>query len=323
MGKLSQSLPSTHVRYIEIGENQAGQRIDNYLFNKLKGIPKSHIYRIIRNGEVRINKKRVKPAYRIEEGDSLRVPPLKESRPNKASRMAPKNVLTRLEAAILLEDNELIVLNKPSGLAVHAGSENPYGVIEALRQSRPDSDMLELVHRLDRDTSGCLMIAKSRRVLTKLHKLLQRGKVSKQYLTLVAGHWRGGVKVVTTGITRISPNEQTRKVTVAVEGKPAETIFKPLKHFPHCSLLEVELRTGRTHQIRAHAAHIGYPVVGDDKYGDFEFNRKMSAFEVKRLFLHAYRLRFQLPSLGKCYDVTASLDPTLRRVLLLLEQNER
>lgn len=298
------------VSHVEVDREQAGQRIDNFLTRYLKGVPRSHVYRILRNGEVRVNKGRVKPSYRLAVDDRIRIPPVRSG--DSAEAWAPGPVRSRLEAAILLEDDDLIVLNKPAGLAVHGGSGLHYGVIEVLRQIRPHAPTLELAHRLDRDTSGCLLIAKSRRMLSALHGLLRTGEIEKQYIALIAGVWQGGMREVVAPVAR---QRGLETMTVREGGKQAHSLFKPLTRFEQSTLMEVRIRTGRTHQIRAHAAHLGYPIVGDDKYGDIAFNRLMHERGLRRLFLHAARLMFRIPESGRKYCVEAPLDSHLRRVL--------
>lgn len=304
---------------IEVGVDYVGQRIDNFLTRELKGVPKSHIYRILRSGEVRVNKSRVKPTYRIKQGDWIRIPPLRQAYTGEQLRRAPDALLARLEAAIMLEDDDLIILNKPSGMAVHGGTGLDFGVIELLRQSRPHASTLELGHRLDRETSGCLLIAKSRSALFNLHRLFRQGEVEKHYLTLLAGRWQRGVCSVNVPLAKLKRQGMLAKVVVNSEGNKAESIFRPLRSFHNASLVNAQIRTGRTHQIRVHAAYIGHAVAGDVKYGNFEFNRTMQTFGLKRLFLHAAQLRFQMPDSGRKYEIEATLDPLLRQVLLNLE----
>ncbi len=308
------------VRYIEIGVEDVGQRIDNFLVRTLKGVPKSHVYRILRSGEVRINKGRVKPAYRIVRGDRVRLPPLHYPPTKESAKRAPDALLRRLESAVILEDDDFIFLNKPSGLAVHGGSGIRYGIIDLLRQSRPNTAMLALAHRLDKDTSGCLLIAKSRPALTGLHALFREGRVEKCYLALVAGAWKGGTRLVDAPLTKHRRVYTLRgKMIAANEGKRAESVFKPLKRYHDSTLVKVIIYTGRTHQIRVHAAHIGHPLAGDEKYGDYGFNRQMHEFGLKRLFLHASKVKFKNPRSGIKYTIEASLEPSLERVLSRLK----
>ncbi|MFA7094938.1 MAG: 23S rRNA pseudouridine(955/2504/2580) synthase RluC [Gammaproteobacteria bacterium] len=307
-------------RIIEIDVERVGQRVDNFLASQLKGVPKSHIYRILRKGEVRVNGGRTRPEYRLQAGDKVRIPPIRLAESGEV-RPLPGTV-ERLQSRILYEDGGLIVLNKPAGMAVHGGSGVSYGVIEALRTMRPEARHLELVHRLDRDTSGCLMVAKKRSVLRGLHELLRQGKVEKRYLVLLAGRWEGGLREITAPLRKNVLQGGERIVRVSEEGKPAVSLFKPVTRFRQASLVEVMLATGRTHQIRVHAAHIGQPIAGDEKYGDAEFNRWMRKFGLKRLFLHAHFVAFRLPGTKEEVSVSAPLDDDLRLVLENLEDKD-
>ncbi len=309
------------VRVLEIDAEQAGQRVDNFLLRELKGVPKTRIYRILRKGEVRVNKGRIKPTNRLQAGDQLRIPPIRTSQ-NTESPPEPTG-LGWLEQRILLEDERLLVLNKPSGMAVHGGSGLSYGVIEALRALRPDARFLELVHRLDRDTSGCLVIAKRRSQLRTLHELLRHGGVEKRYLALVQGAWQGGGRTVDAPLRKNTLQGGERMVRVDPEGKASRSRFLPQQVYRDASLVEVLLDTGRTHQIRVHAAHIGHPLAGDEKYGDAAFNRSMQGRGLRRLFLHAHNLSFHDPDTGRDIDVSAPLDTELRQVLDQLEQTTR
>ncbi len=316
----TEDTPSRRVSYIEVSGTQAGQRVDNFLLRRLKGVPRSRIYRMLRNGEVRVNKGRVKPTYRVASGDRIRLPPVRHANDLATVPDIPESIAERLKTAVLHEDEHLIILNKPSGLAVHGGSTLKYGLIEALRQTRPTAETLELVHRLDRATSGCLLIAKSRVVLTSLHQLLREGKIEKWYAALVAGRWQGGARGVSATLAKGDRGAQRRLVEISANGKFAETWFKPCKHFVDCSLMSVRLYTGRTHQIRVHAAHVGHPLAGDDKYGDFTFNKMMRKRGLKRLFLHASKLHFNMPDFNRSYSIDAPLHPSLRQLLKTLEQ---
>jgi 23S rRNA pseudouridine955/2504/2580 synthase len=298
--------------FIQITEANSGQRIDNFLFTFLKGVPKSRLYRAIRQGEVRINKHRIKPEYHLKIGDSVRIPPIRASEtsvPGKPPHWQQKE----LTQNILYEDNDLIILNKPAGMAVHGGSGVNFGVIETLRFLRQHAKFLELVHRLDRDTSGCLMIAKKRSILTLLHKMLFEHQIEKVYLALVKGSWQGGTKKVTLPLLKSQQVSGERKVKVNESGKMATTIFHPLSHFKDATLVKIILKTGRTHQIRVHAAHLGFPIAGDEKYGDKNFNQAMRKKGVKRLFLHAASLSFQL--LDKNISICACLDNDLQNAI--------
>lgn len=311
--------PSPGVRMLDIGPEEAGQRIDNFLLRHLKGVPRSLIYRIVRSGEVRVNSGRVKAVYRLKAGDRVRVPPVRTAAPLPQSG-GGAGAGDRLEQRILYEDERLIVVDKPSGMAVHGGSGLSFGVIEALRAVRPEAKSLELVHRLDRDTSGCLMIAKKRSELRMLHELLREGGVDKRYLALVRGRWNLGTRVVDAPLAKNQLRGGERIVTVDdQEGKAADSRFKPVDIYAQASLMDVELGTGRTHQIRVHAAHVGFPVAGDEKYGDDDFNKQMREIGLRRLFLHAHSIGFTDPNSGRRVAVSAPLPPELRAVLDRLE----
>ncbi len=303
------------VRMLQISSEQAGQRIDNFLITLLKGVPKSRIYRILRKGEVRVNKGRIKPVYRLKLGDEVRVPPIRMV--DKPTPIRPPDAqIERLEASIVFEDKGLIVINKPSGLAVHGGSGLSFGAIELLRASRPTAPYLELVHRLDRDTSGCLMIAKKRSYLRHLHEQLRADrKIRKHYRALVCGHWDLGKHHENAALLKVTHSSGERMVRIDEKGKDSHTLFKPISCFKQASYMEIELFTGRTHQIRVHAAHCGHPVAGDDKYGNSECNRELKKIGLKRLFLHAYRLEFEHPGTGKDVDIISPLSQDLSDVL--------
>ncbi|MGD8782929.1 MAG: 23S rRNA pseudouridine(955/2504/2580) synthase RluC [Thioalkalispiraceae bacterium] len=293
------------VQWLTIEAEYEGQRIDNYLLRILKGVPKSMIYRILRRGEVRVNKGRVKPTYRLKAADELRIPPIRMSiGVDKGSKKTGQ----ALDARILYEDKRLLIINKPSGLAVHGGSGIQFGVIESMRKSRPDLHYLELAHRLDRDTSGCLVLAKKRSALRQLHELLRTGKVQKRYLALVQGNWQYGTKNIDVPLQKQVLRSGERVVRASEQGKPASSTFRPLAVSKKASLLEVEIHTGRTHQIRVHAAHSGHPVAGDDKYGDEGFNRYLASMGFKRLFLHARGIAFELEEPHVDIAVNAPLD---------------
>ena len=305
------------MQWVEISAEDAGQRIDNFLQRCLKGVPKSRIYRLLRKGEVRVNKGRTKPEYRIQRGDQVRIPPVRMAA---VGSPAPSVKETdRLLDAVLYEDERLLVLNKPAGMAVHGGSGLSFGVIEALRALRPAAPFLELVHRLDRDTSGCLLIAKRRSELRTLHELLRNGEVEKRYLLLVQGEWRQGQREVRAALKKNLLRGGERLVQIDPEGKDAVTRFRLLESYPGASLLEAELKTGRTHQIRVHAAHAGHPLAGDDKYGDAGFNRQMRALGLKRLFLHAHYVAFRDAERGRAVAVSAPMSADLRNVIQQLE----
>lgn len=305
------------VRQVSVSADEAGQRIDNFLLRYLKGVPRSHIYRILRRGEVRVNKGRIKPQYKVQAGDTVRIPPVRLENTTR-QRLVPER-LPAIEARILFENSHLLVLNKPSGIAVHGGSGLSYGVIEALRALRPAAPYLELVHRLDRDTSGCLLIAKRRSALRALHAQLRAGEVAKHYLALVQGDWVGGPRKVEAPLKKNHLQGGERVVRVQADGKPAVTLIQPVSRYTGATLVEVRLETGRTHQIRVHAAHIGHPLAGDDKYGDTDFNRRMKAHGLRRLFLHAHMLEFTDPASDTTVNISAPLDAELKGVLDELE----
>lgn len=307
------------VSYLTIDENNSGQRLDNFLITLLKGVPKSKIYRILRKGEVRVNKKRVKPQYRLDVGDEVRLPPIRKAE-EQASPRVPENLMTSLEERILYEDDGLIVVNKPSGVAVHGGSGLSFGVIEAFRQMRPDQSFLELVHRLDRETSGVLMLAKKRKVLTYLHEQLRTDGVDKRYLALVLGKWRGGAQEVDAPLLKNVTQSGERVVRVSRDGKPSLTRFKTLERFAIATLVEAKPVTGRTHQIRVHCQYAGCPIVGDEKYATNEINKTFKEFGVRRLFLHARSITFQAREGEKSLTIEAELDPELESVLMNLRK---
>ena len=290
---------TSSVQLLEVAPDHAGQRIDNYLRAQLKGVPKTLVYRILRKGEVRVNKGRIKPDYKLQAGDVIRVPPLRLAERDEPAPLA-QGLLERLEAAIVYEDKALIVLNKPAGIAVHGGSGLNYGVIEAFRQLRPESKDIELVHRLDRDTSGLLMIAKKRSMLRHLHEALRGDGVDKRYLALVRGSWPAVKKQVRAPLMKSNLRSGERMVEVNVEGKDALTLFRVVRRFGEfATLVEASPVTGRTHQIRVHARHAGHAIAGDSKYGDDDFTRELRELGGKRLFLHAHALRVPLPEGGE------------------------
>ena len=308
---------SPRVRWVDIGSQDAGQRIDNFLLRTLKGVPKSRIYRLLRKGEVRVNKGRIRADYRLVAGDCVRIPPV---RVREATRPRPADaVLDSLAGRILYEDKRLLVIDKPAGMAVHGGSGLSWGVIEALRALRPEAPFLELVHRLDRDTSGCLLVAKRRSELRTLHELLRRGDVEKRYLALAAGDWRHGPWDIDQPLARRQRGGE-RVVEICPEGKPARTRFRCLEYFGEASLMEARLLTGRTHQIRVHAAFAGHPLAGDEKYGHAAFNRVLRGRGLKRLFLHAHYVAFRDPGRDREVQVSAPLAPELQELIQQLEQ---
>ncbi len=302
------------VRFVTVDEQGDGQRIDNYLMRELKGVPRALIYRILRKGEVRVNKGRAKANRRLSEGDVVRIPPLHLPAAGKPGKI-PQGILKKIEKTIIYEDKLLLVLNKDSGLAVHGGSGISFGLIELLRASRPEQKSLELVHRLDRDTSGCLMVAKKRSALRTLHELQQQGKVQKRYWALLYGSWDKNFKRVKLPLKKNTLKSGERVVRIDPEGKPAHTEFRVLQRYEEVMLVEATLKTGRTHQIRVHAQSLGTPIVGDDKYGMDEVNRVFRQNGVKRLFLHAKRLRFSWPDTAQVYDFDAPLSEDLNKAL--------
>ncbi|PWG63233.1 RluA family pseudouridine synthase [Sediminicurvatus halobius] len=306
------------VQHIEISQDLSGQRIDNYLMRVLKGVPRTRIYRLLRKGEVRVNGRRARPTYRLAAGDRLRLPPVRTGQGAVSS--ASDHVLERLRASILYEDEHVLVVDKPSGLAVHGGSGLAYGVVEALRQLRPEQPLLDLAHRLDRDTSGCLVLAKRRPALRALHALLRDGQVEKRYLALLHGDPGRQPRVVAEPLARRNGPGGETVMRVAADGKPSRTVFRALSRHAGWTLVEARLETGRMHQIRVHAAHIGHPVAMDPKYGDPEADQALRRLGLKRLFLHAAGLRFQLPGQA-VIDVSAPLPPALHDVLRCLGEN--
>lgn len=312
MNSLSKESASWH----EIGPGAEGQRIDNYLVRLLKGVPKSHVYRMLRSGEVRVNSGRVKPDHRLQAGDRVRVPPVRVAR-----REEPAAVTHRRQAPVpvLYEDDALIALDKPAGLAVHGGSGVSFGVIEQLRQERPAAPFLELVHRLDRDTSGVLLLAKKRSALVALHEQMRSGGARKYYMALVAGTWTEKRRKVELPLHKfVLPNGE-RRVRVSPDGADAITIVRALQAFPGLTLVEAELKTGRTHQIRVHLAHLGFPIAGDDKYGDFAANKAWAKQGLKRMFLHARRLIVKHPADGRELVFEAPLPAELNSFLTQFE----
>ncbi len=311
--------PTLAVQEVTVGDDSSGQRIDNFLLKTLKGVPKSRIYRILRKGEVRVNKGRIKPDYRLKNGDIVRIPPIRMS--EKAPPVTPgSRVQKLLEEAVIYEDKGLLILNKPSGMAVHGGSGVSFGVIEALRAIRPDAPFLELAHRLDRETSGCMVIAKKRSTLRAFQELLRGEKgLDKYYLALVMGRWKGGKRGIDVPLRKNTLKSGERLVTVEEDGKPSLSIFTPVTIYSDCSLMRVKLITGRTHQVRVHAQHSGHPIAGDEKYGDAAFNRQMSERGLQRLFLHAAELRFTLPE-STTIHVEAPLNDELQQLLNRLEE---
>mgnify|MGYP003384646295 FL=1 len=308
-------MPLNKVRLVTITEDRLGQRLDNFLIGQLKGAPKSLVYRIVRKGEVRVNKGRVKPDYKLCVGDIVRIPPVKLP---EADEIAPvgEGLAKALKDAVLYESDGLMVINKPSGLAVHGGSGINLGMIESLRQVFPDYRFLELVHRLDRDTSGCVMVAKKRSTLRAIHEQLRNpGGIDKIYHTLVAGEWPKAVQQVKAPLLRYTLKSGERMVKVDDEGKPSVTRYRVLEKYADVSLLEAKPVTGRTHQIRVHCLHVGHPIIGDNKYGLEDANLDMRQQGLKRLFLHAAQLSLTDPSTGQEVVVNAPYDRALSNAL--------
>lgn len=311
---MAASSPS-QARYLQVGPERAGQRIDNFLLTELKGLPRTALYRLLRTGQVRVNKGRVKPAYRLAAGDQIRIPPLRLPVPGELPP-PPPGQLRLLERSLLYEDAGFMVVNKPAGMAVHGGSGLSFGVIEGLRTLRPQETELELVHRLDRDTSGCLLVAKRRAMLRWLHEQIRQQTMQKHYLALLAGSWAGRPREVNAPLLKNTLQSGERVVRVDPDGKPSRTQFRLVRHYPGASLVEARLETGRTHQIRVHAAYMGAPVLGDEKYGDREANRALrERGGLKRLFLHATALTFPLPEEAQPFRIQAPLSPDLEAVL--------
>ncbi len=302
------------VSFLTVDEEHAERRLDNYLIGHFGSIPKTRIYQMIRKGEVRVNKGRIKQNYRLQTGDMVRIPPVHITLREIPSK-PPESLSELIRNSIIYEDDHLIAINKPSNVAVHSGSNVQFGVIEVLRAQRPEAHFLELVHRLDRATSGCLLIAKDHKTLRAMHDILKNGEVKKMYLALLKGQLLNTLQTVDLPLSKTGKASGDKKVRVDNAGKQALTHFHLLERFDVASLCRVELMTGRTHQIRVHAAAIGHPLAGDDKYGDWEFNRAMKKSGLKRLFLHAETLSFAMPSTGKQIELTAELPSELGQCL--------
>ena len=313
-------------RQVQVTDDDAGQRLDNFLLRELKGVPRTAVYRLLRTGQVRVNGGRAKPDRRLETGETVRIPPVRiddAPRPHAAPAGGPSAAQRALiDASILHEDKDVLVLDKPGGVAVHGGSGISFGVIEVLRALRPDAT-LELAHRLDRDTSGILILAKRRPALRKLHASFREGAVEKRYLTLLGGRWEHGSVSVAAALKRNQIRGGERVVTVdSDDGKPSLSHFHPLEVYRDGSFMEVRIETGRTHQIRVHAAHLGHPVAGDDKYGDHEVNKRFRPLGLKRMFLHASSLSLPHPN-GDVLSVSAPLPDELKAVLDALDRTPR
>ncbi len=293
------------VHWVEVHADDAGQRIDNFLIARLTGVPKSHVYRILRSGEVRINSKRVEASQRVAAGDRIRIPPVRTAE-RESDVPAP-----HFKLPVLFEDEAFLALDKPAGIAVHGGSGVAHGVIESLRAMRPEARFLELVHRLDRETSGVLLVAKKRHALTALHESMRTRDMDKRYHVAVAGRFRNALQRVRLALAKRTTAEGEKRVSVSDSGQEAETVFRRLARGAEFSLLEAELLTGRTHQIRVHLAHLRHPVLGDDKYGDFELNKRLRKEGLKRMFLHAHSLAFAHPVSGEPLAIESPLPKDL------------
>lgn len=307
-------LGNARARVVAIDEASAGQRVDNFLLRELKGVPRSHVYRLVRSGELRVNSRRVDVTYRLQSGDRVRVPPVRTAAA--APRPAPARPV---EFPVVLEDDALLVIDKPAGVAVHGGSGVSAGVIEQLRAARPAARFLELVHRLDRDTSGLLIVAKKRPALLAMHRALREGAVDKRYLVLVKGRWTRAARDVALPLRRYLTAAGERRVSVNAAGQASRTRFELERRLDGFSLLAATIETGRTHQIRVQLAHLGFPVAGDDKYGDFELNRTLARRGLRRMFLHAERLSFAHPRTGERVTLAAPLPDDLRGFLDALQ----
>ncbi len=297
------------VRFETVDEGSVGQRLDNFLLRVLKGVPKSHIYRIVRSGEVRIDSGRARPEHKLAIGQIVRIPPVRTAERGVTRPVTPRDF------PVLFEDAQLLIVDKPAGVAVHGGSGISAGLIEQMRAARPELRDLELVHRLDRETSGVLLLAKKRSALRRLHDALRDGATDKHYLALVDGTWRDDKRTVKAPLLKYSTTEGERRVSVSREGQPSETVFRLLRRWPQACLLDCELLTGRTHQIRVHLQHTGHPIAGDDKYGDYAWNHALARMGLKRMFLHAARIRFSHPTSGEPMTVEAPLPAALQAVL--------
>lgn len=308
------------VTWLEVGEDSAGQRIDNFLLKICKGVPNSHVYRILRSGEVRVNKGRVKAEYRLQLGDQVRVPPMRVSQSSENKPVAPAR-----DFPVVFEDDAVLVIDKPAGVAVHGGSGVSFGVIEQLRRARPQAKFLELAHRLDRETSGLLIIGKKRSALVKLQDDFRDGGMGKRYFALVKGRWLNPTQHIRDPLYKYLIENGERRVRVDPEGKHAHSIVRLVKRWHtelgYFSLVEVELKTGRTHQIRVHLTHAGFPLLGDDKYGDFLLNKTLEKHGLRRMFLHAAKLSLNHPITGDMLALEAPLPPELAGFLQYLDEH--
>jgi 23S rRNA pseudouridine955/2504/2580 synthase len=309
----SESPAGSGVRHVRVAQDDAGQRLDKFLKTSLPGVPHSRLQRLVRKGEVRVNGKRARPELRLKVDDDVRLPPVRAPQPD-APRRVPASLIETIQSAVIHEDPRLLVIAKPAGVAVHGGSGVSFGIIEALRAARPN-ESLELVHRLDRDTSGCLLVARKPSTLRELHALLRDGQFEKRYLALVAGRWELGRKRIDVPLRTDLRVGGERTVRAHASGKAAISAFAPVQIGKRASLVEVTIHTGRTHQIRVHAAHAGHPVAGDEKYGDAEFNARMRELGLTRMFLHAHSVGFAWPQSGEPFSASAPLPDELKAVL--------
>lgn len=303
------------VRRERIDAEGAGQRVDNYLLRVCKGVPKSHVYRILRSGEVRVNGGRVDATYRLKDGDEVRIPPVRVAGPDARGAAPAGKALP-----VVFEDDAILVVDKPAGKAVHGGSGVSFGVIEQLRSQRPDARLLELAHRIDRETSGLLIVAKKRSALKALHDMMREGRIDKHYLTLVRGTWHNALQHVRLPLLKYLLPDGERRVRVSDEGKPSHSVVRKVEVLGGFTLLDVELMTGRTHQIRVHLSHLGFPLCGDDKYGDFALNKALEKRGLKRMFLHAASLSFEHPVSGERILLQSPLPEELQAFVEILEQ---
>lgn len=311
-------LSKAAVCMVTVDESAEGQRIDNFLARHLKGVPKSHLYRILRSGEVRVNSKRVDATCRLALGDVVRIPPVRIAAPAQTPA-APAT--SRFEGHILFEDDALLVIDKPAGLAVHGGSGISRGVIEQMRLERPQAKFLELVHRLDRETSGVLLLAKRRSALVALHEAIRSNQLEKRYLMLVCGDWKDQKRRVKLPLKKYTLESGERRVSVDDDGQPSETVFHLRERFGEFTLLEAQLITGRTHQLRVQLQHLGFPIAGDDKYGDYAHNRMLQKRGLKRMFLHSAETGIRHPLTGEPLKLAAPLPKELAHFLKLLQNN--
>ena len=316
------SAGNNSVTRVTIDEEAAGQRLDNYLLRHCKGVPKSHVYRILRSGEVRVNSRRVDATYRLVIGDQVRIPPIRLA--ERSVDEVDEQAKQRVDLPIVFEDEAMLVINKPEGIAVHGGSGVSFGVIEALRRQRPQARFLELAHRLDRETSGILLVGKKRSALTALHDMFREhgAGADKRYLVLVKGRWMNATQHVRQPLLKYLTESGERRVSVNAEGKPSHTVFRLLARWSGMSLLEAQLKTGRTHQIRVHLAHLGFPILGDEKYGDFALNKRLRPEGLKRMALHAWQMDFRHPLSGESMRTTAPLPAGIADYIAAVDAHE-